>query len=44
VEQKNWTVVRPLVGYLRYNAATELDLLNKICATRFLIGNHLHPQ
>jgi hypothetical protein len=30
VEQKNWTHVRELVGYLRYDAAGELVLLNRI--------------
>jgi hypothetical protein len=30
VEQKNWTHVRELVGYLRYDTDTELDLLNRI--------------
>lgn len=30
VEQKNWTHVRQLVGYLRYDTPHELDLLNNI--------------
>lgn len=30
VEQKNWTHVRSLVGYLRYDTPAELDLLNQI--------------
>lgn len=30
VEQKNWTHVRSLVGYLRYDTPEELNLLNKI--------------
>ncbi len=30
VEQKNWTHVRSLVGYLRYDTAAELKLLNEI--------------
>lgn len=30
VEQKNWTHVRELVGYLRYDTERELDLLNEI--------------
>ena len=30
VEQKNWTHVRTMVGYLRYDTAGELDLLNEI--------------
>lgn len=30
VEQKNWTHVRTMVGYLRYDTTEELDLLNEI--------------
>jgi Integrase core domain len=30
VEQKNWTHVRSLVGYMRHDTPAELDLLNKI--------------
>ena len=30
VEQKNWTHVRSLVGYLRYDTPAELELLNQI--------------
>ncbi len=30
VEQKNWTHVRSLVGYLRYDTPAELELLNEI--------------
>lgn len=30
VEQKNWTHVRGMVGYLRYDTTEELDLLNEI--------------
>jgi hypothetical protein len=30
VEQKNWTVIRTLVGYHRYDTAAELLLLNEI--------------
>ncbi len=44
VEQKNWTSVRQLVGYLRYDTPAELDLLNKIWALQSLIGNHFYPQ
>jgi transposase InsO family protein len=32
VEQKNWTHVRELVGYLRFDTAAELALLNRIWA------------
>src|SRR6476659_7711305 len=44
VEQKNWTAVRQLVGYLRYDTAGELLLLNRIWALQSLIGNHFYPQ
>jgi hypothetical protein len=44
VEQKNWTTVRQLVGYLRYDTDAELDLLNKIWTLQSLIGNHFYPQ
>jgi hypothetical protein len=44
VEQKNWTSVRQLVGYLRYDTPAELDLLNTIWALQSLIGNHFYPQ
>ena len=44
VEQKNWTSVRQLVGYLRYDTPGELDLLNKIWTLQSLIGNHFYPQ
>jgi hypothetical protein len=30
VEQKNWTHVRKVVGYRRYDSSTELQLLNEI--------------
>jgi hypothetical protein len=44
VEQKNWTAVRQLVGYLRYDTQAELDLLNQIWVLQSLIGNHFYPQ
>ena len=44
VEQKNWTTVRQLVGYLRYDTPGELALLNKIWALQSLLGNHFYPQ
>jgi hypothetical protein len=44
VEQKNWTMVRQLVGYLRYDTDTELALLNRIWAAQSLLGNHYYPQ
>jgi hypothetical protein len=44
VEQKNWTTVRQLVGYLRYDTEAELVLLNRIWQQQSLIGNHFYPQ
>lgn len=44
VEQKNWTMVRQLVGYLRYDTQGELELLNKIWVLQSRIGNHFYPQ
>jgi GntR family transcriptional regulator len=44
VEQKNWTAVRQLMGYPRYDTQSELLLLNKIWALQSLIGNHFYPQ
>ncbi len=44
VEQKNWTTVRQLVGYLRYDTTAERELLNRIWVAQSLIGNHFYPQ
>jgi hypothetical protein len=44
VEQKNWTTVRQLVGYLRYDTEAERLLLNQIWVLQALIGNHFYPQ
>jgi hypothetical protein len=44
VEQKNWTMVRQLVGYLRYDTAAEQTLLNQIWVLQSLLGNHFYPQ
>ncbi len=44
VEHKNWTAVRQLVGYLRYDTPGELLLLNKIWALQSQIANHFYPQ
>jgi hypothetical protein len=44
VEQKNWTMVRQLVGYLRYDTPGELELLNQIWVLQSLISNHFYPQ
>lgn len=44
VEQKNWAVVRTVVGYYRYDTASELLLLNEIWHLQSLLTNYFHPQ
>ncbi len=44
VEQKNWAVVRTVVGYHRYDTAAELRLLNKIWLLQSKITNYFLPQ
>ena len=44
VEQKNWTHVRELVGYLRYDTATELAKPNQIWELDRVFANYLLPQ
>ncbi|UNB52107.1 DDE-type integrase/transposase/recombinase [Mycolicibacterium sp. YH-1] len=44
VEQKNWSVVRILVGYYRYDTATELLLLNEIWKLQSQLTNYFYPQ
>jgi transposase InsO family protein len=44
VEQKNWTHVRGLVGYLRFDTATELGLLNEIWELDRTYTNYLLAQ
>ncbi len=44
VEQKNWAVVRTVVGYHRYDTEAELLLLNKIWVLQSLITNFFLPQ
>jgi hypothetical protein len=44
VEQKNWAVVRMVVGYHRYDTPAELLLLNKIWAQQSLMTNYFLPQ
>ena len=44
VEHKNWTHVRELVGYLRFDTEEELDLLNRIWALDQRFTNHLLAQ
>ncbi|MCV7303338.1 transposase family protein [Mycobacterium barrassiae] len=44
VEQKNWTMVRTVVGYYRYDTASELLLLNEIWALQSKLTNYFYPQ
>jgi hypothetical protein len=44
VEQKNWAVVRTVVGYHRYDITGEVLLLNKIWLLQGLLTNFFYPQ
>ena len=44
VEQKNWTHVRSLVGYLRFDTPAELAVLNEIWDTDWTFTNLLCTQ
>ena len=44
VEQKNWTHVRQLVGYLRFDTDAELELLNQIWRLDGVFTNCLLAQ
>jgi hypothetical protein len=44
VEQKNWAVVRTVVGYYRYDTAAELLLLNEIWQLQSKLTNYFYPQ
>ena len=44
VEQKNWTHVRELVGYMRFDTDAELEVLNQIWELDRVFTNHLLPQ
>ena len=44
VEQKNWTHVRKVVGYRRYDTVAELELLNDIYALLRLYRNFFQPS
>ena len=40
VEQKNWAIVRTVVGYDRYDTTAELLLLNKIWELQSWLTNY----
>ncbi|ORV91526.1 integrase catalytic domain-containing protein [Mycolicibacterium iranicum] len=44
VEQKNWAVVRTVVGYHRYDTAAELLLLKEIWRLQSQLTNYFYPQ
>lgn len=44
VEQKNWSVVRQAVGYLRYDTPAELEALNRLYQSLRLMTNFFSPQ
>ena len=44
VEQKNWSVVRKMVGYARYDTPREVDLLNRLYEDLGLYVNFFLPS
>jgi len=44
VEQKNWAIVRTVVGYHRYDTPAELLLVNKIWLLQSQMTNYFCPQ
>lgn len=44
VEQKNWSVVRKTVGYLRYETKEEVELMNLLYTKLWLYINFFQPQ
>lgn len=44
VEQKNWAIVRTVVGYHRYDTEAELLVLNRIWVLQSQLANYLCPQ
>lgn len=43
VEQKNWSVVRRALGYLRYDTQGELEIINRLHGYLRLYTNHFQP-
>ena len=43
VEQKNYSIVRRAVGYLRYDSTTEVDILNELYAYLGCYTNFFQP-
>lgn len=44
VEQKNYDLVRKIVGYLRYDTEEELAVVNQIYRLHGLLSNYLYPS
>ena len=44
MEQKNWAVVRTVVGYHRYDTAAEMLLLNEIWVLQSQMTNYFLAQ
>ena len=44
IEQKNWSQVRRVTGYYRYDTPRELDLLNQIWPAECALNNLFKPQ
>ncbi len=44
VEQKNWSVVRRLIGYDRYNSRSALEALNRVYDPLRLYANFFQPM
>lgn len=44
VEQKNWSIVRKTVGYLRYETKAEVEVMNQIYTKLRLYTNFFQPQ
>lgn len=44
VEQKNYTVVRKTVGYMRHDSAKELEILNRLYSYQRLYTNYFLPS
>ncbi|NCL75535.1 hypothetical protein AIIKEEIJ_03001 [Rhodococcus sp. YH1] len=44
MEQKNWAIVRTVVGYHRYDTEAELLLLDKIWVLQSQLANYFCPQ
>src|SRR5674476_1597897 len=44
IRDRNWTQVRQIAGYHRYDTAAELELLNRIWTRQTDLTNFFYPQ